>query len=162
MSNPQTLAPDTQQHEFHHVHMSYTTYTCLTPQPDVVILSRSTKTVIMLELTVPLEDRSHLAFDRKSSKYSAVVTACEESGFNAHLFPIEVGCLGCSPHSLFHCLEALGLPKSTARQLHTECSRVAQRCSYIIFLGHGIKPWQEMSHLYYIDPLALPPLAVYT
>ena len=46
-------------------------------RPDVVILSRSTKTVIMLELTVPLEDRSHLAYDRKSSKYSALVTACE-------------------------------------------------------------------------------------
>ena len=117
-------------------------------RPDVVILSRSTKTVIMLELTVPLEDRSHLAYDRKSSKYSALVTACEESGFKAHLFPIEVGCLGYSPHSLLHCLEALGLPKSTARQLRTECSRVARRCSYIIFLRRGIKPWQEMSRLY--------------
>ena len=61
-------------------------------RPDVVILSPSTKTVIMLELTVPLEDRSHLAYDRKSSKYSALVTVFEESGFKAHLFPIEVGC----------------------------------------------------------------------
>ena len=58
------------------------------------VLSRSNNvTVIMLELTVPLEDRSHLAYDRKSSKYSALVTAYEESGFKAH-FLIEVGCLG--------------------------------------------------------------------
>ena len=117
-------------------------------RPDIVILSWSTKTVIMLELTVPLEDRSYLAYDRKSSKYSALVTVCEESGFKAHLFPIELGCLGYSPHSLLHCLEALGLPKSTAQQLRTECSRVARRCSYIIFLRRGIKPWQEMSRLY--------------
>ena len=31
VSNPQALAPDTQQHEYHHIHMSNTTYTCLTP-----------------------------------------------------------------------------------------------------------------------------------
>ena len=74
-------------------------------RPDVVILSRSTKTVIMLELTVPLEDRSHLAHDRKSSKYSALVSACEESGFKAHLFPIEVGCLGYSPIPYFTALK---------------------------------------------------------
>ena len=61
-------------------------------RPDVVIISRSTETVIMLELTVLLEDR-------KSFKYSALVNACEESGFKAHLFPIEVGCLGYSLHS---------------------------------------------------------------
>ena len=48
-------------------------------RPDVVIFSWSTKTVVMLELTVLLEDRSHLAYDRKSSKYSALVTTCEES-----------------------------------------------------------------------------------
>ena len=84
------------------------------------------------------------------SNYSALVTACEEStsGFKAHLFPIEVGCLRYSPNSLLHCLEAFGLPKSTARQLRTQCSRVARRCSCIIFLRRGIKPSQEMSRLY--------------
>ena len=48
-------------------------------------------------------------------------------------FPIEVGCLGYSPHSLLHCLEAFGLPKSTARQLRPEWSRVTWRCSYTSF-----------------------------
>ena len=41
-----------------------------TLRPDVVIYSRTKKIVIMLELTVPLEDRSHLAHDRKTSKYA--------------------------------------------------------------------------------------------
>ena len=74
-------------------------------RPDIVTLSRSAKRVIMLELTVPLEDRSHLAYDRKSSKYSTLVTACEESGFKAHQFPIEVGCLGSSPIPYFNALK---------------------------------------------------------
>ena len=45
-------------------------------RPDVVLFSRSSKTIVLLELTVPLEDNVHQAHDRKTSKYSAFVTAC--------------------------------------------------------------------------------------
>ena len=65
--------------------------------------------IVLLELTVPL-DNVHLAHDRITSKYSALVTACEESGFKTHMFALEVGCLGYCPHSFLHCFEALRLP----------------------------------------------------
>ena len=55
-------------------------------RPDVVLFSRSSKTIVLLELTVPLEDNVHLAHDRKTTKYSALVTACEENGFKTHMF----------------------------------------------------------------------------
>ena len=60
-------------------------------RPDVVFFSRSSKTIILLELTVPQEDNVHLAHDRKTTKYSALVTACEENGFKTHMFALEVG-----------------------------------------------------------------------
>ena len=75
-------------------------------RPDVVLFSRSSKTIVLLELTVPLEDNVHLAHDRKTTKYSALVTACEENGFKTHMFALEVGCLGYCPHSFLHCFEA--------------------------------------------------------
>ena len=50
-------------------------------RPDVVLFSRPSKTIVFLELTLPLEDNVHLAHERKTSKYSALVTACEENGF---------------------------------------------------------------------------------
>ena len=112
-------------------------------RPDVVIYSRKTKTIIMLELTVPIEDRVHIAHDLKTSKYAELATTCEGNGFRVHLFPIEVGCLGFCPHSILDALEALGLPKSTARQIRTECSRVALRCSYVIFLRRNAPDWGE-------------------
>ena len=87
-----------------------------TLRPDVVMFSQSKKTVVILELTVPLEDNSGSAHDRKTTKYSALVSACEENGYRTHFFALEVGYLGFCPHSLLHCFEALGLPKSTARQ----------------------------------------------
>ena len=58
-------------------------------RPDVVLFSRSSKTIVLLELTVPLEDNVHLAHDRKTTKYSALVTACEENGFKTHMFALS-------------------------------------------------------------------------
>ena len=72
-------------------------------RPDVVLFSPSSKTIVLLELTVPLEDNVHQAHDRKTTKYSALVTACEENGFKTHMFALEVGCLGYCPHSFLHC-----------------------------------------------------------
>ena len=94
-------------------------------RPDVELFSRSSKTIVLLELTVPREDNVHLAHDRRSSKYSALVKACEENGFKTHMFALEVGCLGYCPHSFLHCFEALGLPKSAARQMRSEASKTA-------------------------------------
>ena len=89
-------------------------------RPDVVLFSRSSKTVALLEPTVRLEDNLHLAHDRKTTKYSAFVMACKENGFKTHLFALEVGCLGYCPHSFLHCFEALRLPKPAARQIRSK------------------------------------------
>ena len=63
-------------------------------RPEVVLFSRFSKTIVLLELTLPLEDYINLANDRKTMKYSALVTACEENCFKTDLFTLEVGCLG--------------------------------------------------------------------
>ena len=115
-----------------------------TLRPDVVIYSRTEKIVIMLELTVPLEDRSHLAHDRKTSKYAPLAPTCEENGFTTHVFALEVGCLGFCTHTFLTCFDALGLPKSSARQIRTECARVALRCSYLLYLRRGIALWNDL------------------
>ena len=112
-------------------------------RPDIVIYSCTKKIVVMLELTVPLEDRSHLAHERKTSKYASLARTCEENGFTTHFFALEVGCLGFCPHSFLTCLEALGLPKSLARKIRTECARVALRCSYLLYLRRGISNWNQ-------------------
>ena len=119
-----------------------------TLRPDGVFYSLSTKTVIVLERTVPLEDRVHAAHDRKKSKYIPLASTCEENGFRVHLIPIEVGCLGYCPHSLLQSLKMLGLPRSSARHIRTECSRVALRCSYLLYLRREIREWNTQQVLY--------------
>ena len=107
-------------------------------RPDVVLFSHSSKTTVLLELTVPQEENVHQAHDRKTTKYSALVTACEENGFKTHMFALEVGCLGYCPHSFLHCFEALGLPKLAARQIRSEASKTALRSLYVLFLHRGM------------------------
>ena len=117
-------------------------------RPDIVIFSISRKTVVMLELTVPLEDNISAAHKRKEENYEDLVSSCEQNGYKTHFFAVEVGCLGYCPHSLLHCFESLGLPKSTARQIRSEASRTALRSSYILFLRRGIPTWGNLKALY--------------
>ena len=99
-------------------------------RPDIIIYSCTKKIIVMLELTVPLENSSYLAHERKTSKYASLARTCEEMVLQHISLLLEVGCLGFCPHS---CLEALGLPKSSAHKIRTECARMAQRPTSSIF-----------------------------
>ena len=116
-----------------------------TQRPDIVIFSRSKKAVHLIELTVPLEDRVTAGHSRKENRYAALVQQCSENGWFARCFAVEVGCLGYVSPSLIHCLESLGIPSSTSRKLRNEYSRVAHRCSYVLFLRRKCTEWSSQS-----------------
>lgn len=116
-------------------------------RPDIVIFSRTLKTVILIELTVPLEDRTSLAHDRKMSRYASLCTLCTENGWRCSLYAVEVGCLGFVSLSLLQCFENLGFSRSLARRVRNECSRVALRCSYLLFLRRQIPAWSTLDPL---------------
>ena len=101
--------------------------------------------VLLVELTVPLEDRVAAGHTRKENRYAGLVQQCTENGWFARCFAVEVGCLGYVSPSLFHCLESLGIPSSTSRKLRNECSRVAHRCSYVLFLRRSCVDWTSWS-----------------
>ena len=116
-----------------------------TQRPDIVIFSRSKKAVLLVELTVPLEDRVAAGHTRKENRYAGLVQQCTENGWFARCFAVEVGCLGYVSPSLLHCLDSLGIPSSTSRKLRNECSRVAHRCSYVLFLRRNCVDWSSWS-----------------
>ena len=116
-----------------------------TQRPDIVIFSRSKKAVLLVELTVPLEDRVAAGHTRKENRYAGLVQQCTENGWFARCFAVEVGCLGYVSPSLLHCLDSLGIPSSTSRKLRNECSRVAHRCSYVLFLRRNCVDWTSWS-----------------
>ena len=66
---------------------------------------------------------------------------CESNGWHATHFPEKMSCRGFVAFSLTCCLKDLGFPTYWAKRVRNECSRVAQRCSYLLYLRRSIREW---------------------
>ena len=84
---------------------------------------------------------------RKTDRYSALLATCENNGWHATHFPVEVGSRGWVAHSLLACLQKLGFSASWRKKVRRECSRVALRCSYLLYLRRSIKTWNSFNEL---------------
>ncbi|XP_062283087.1 uncharacterized protein LOC133987658 [Scomber scombrus] len=87
-----------------------------TLRPDIVLVSESTKQAVLLELTVPWEDRLEEAFERKLSKYTGLVSNCQQAGWRARCFPVEVVCRGFAARSLARAFSSLGFEGERKRR----------------------------------------------
>ncbi|XP_061733213.1 uncharacterized protein LOC133536595 [Nerophis ophidion] len=105
-----------------------------TLRPDIVLTSVASKQVILLELTVPWEDRMEEANERKSAKYSQLVEECRSNGWRAMCRPVEVGCRGFVGKSLCRAYRMLGITGASqqrAMKLVTDAAEVASRWLWI-------------------------------
>ncbi|XP_056097411.1 uncharacterized protein LOC130076370 [Rhinichthys klamathensis goyatoka] len=105
-----------------------------TLRPDIVLTSEASKQVILLELTVPWEDRMEEANERKRAKYSQLVEGCRSNGWRAICQPFEVGCRGFVGHSLCRAYKMLGITGASQRRaikLATDAAEVASRWLWI-------------------------------
>jgi len=57
-------------------------------RPDMVLLSRRTKTIIVAELTEPWEDRLAISHQLKEAKYRDLIDEALCKGWHATLYPI--------------------------------------------------------------------------
>lgn len=62
--------------------------------PDIVMWSNSSKTVLLVELTIPWEAGMEAAWERKRLKYDDLAAECREAGWKTIIYPVEVGCCG--------------------------------------------------------------------
>jgi len=111
-------------------------------RPDIVIYSPSLCTVIMIELTCPIEDNIEGAYaSSKRGRYAELERECIANGWSPHLFTVVVGSRGYCAGSVRDCLLELGLDKAQANKTVTEASRTASRCSYLIYTRRNVKEW---------------------
>ncbi|XP_030004234.1 uncharacterized protein LOC115429122 [Sphaeramia orbicularis] len=115
-----------------------------TLRPDIVILSEATKQAVLLELTVPWEDRIEEAFERKLSKYTGLISDCQQAGWKARCFPVEVGCRGFAAQSLARAFSNLGIEGESRRRAIRNATEAAERASRWLWLKRG-KPWSHGS-----------------
>ena len=110
-------------------------------RPDIVIWSKRSKQVIIVELTVPWEDRVEEAYERKRAKYQDLQLECAEAGWKCWSFPVEVSARGFPAHSLWRMMSMLGLKGVQKRSLARRASEAAERGSCWLWLRSGDRQW---------------------
>ncbi|XP_062872774.1 uncharacterized protein LOC134334411 [Trichomycterus rosablanca] len=111
-------------------------------RPDVVLTSESTKQVVLVELTVPWEDRVEEANERKRAKYSELVAECRSKGWKARCEPVEVGCRGFAGQSLPRTLKLLGVKGQLCRKAIRNIIEAAEKASRWLWIRRG-DPWSS-------------------
>jgi hypothetical protein len=98
-------------------------------RPDVVIWSTATKQAMLLELTVPWEDRIGEAYERKTLKYQELVQECQQNGWKIWFFAVEVGCRGFVGQSMWKALRSMGIIGTARKKLIGQLCREAEAAS---------------------------------
>ena len=81
----------------------------ITLRPNIVMWSESIRSVAMVELTVPWEERVEEAHHSKKTKYEGLQQECIDNRWRAWVIPVEVGCRGFPAQSLWSALRLLGV-----------------------------------------------------
>lgn len=100
-------------------------------------MSASKKHVLLLELTVPWEDRIEEANERKQSKYQELVEQCRWAGWKAECKPIEVGCRGFAGRSLCKVYTQLGMTGAAKKKAIRASMEAAEKASRWLWLKRG-------------------------
>ena len=112
-----------------------------TLRPDIVIWSTASKQVLLIELTVPWEERIELAYERKRTKYDDLKEQCEKAGWSTWCAPIEVGCRGFVGKSVWKMSKLLGIKGTARKKLSRLCEETTERASNWIWLKRNEKRW---------------------
>ena len=100
---------------------------------DIVIFSNRTRKIIMWELTLPREENTEEAHERKKLKYE-LVELSKNNGWKAKCTPIEVGSRGFVARSLSKALSDIGLTGSKKRKVINKIIKTAERSANWLWL----------------------------
>lgn len=124
--------------------LSFPTHIAVTnKRPDIVLHSLSKRIVVLIELTVPIEDNIGGAYaSSKAPRYESLLNECAANGWAPYFFSITVGSRGYCAGSLRDCLIQLGFNKPEANKTVREASLTASRCSYLIYCRRYARDWE--------------------
>ena len=115
-------------------------------KPDLVILSRSEKSIFLLELTCSFETNIEAANIRKMTRYSALKSDLEDKGWKCHLIPFEVGSRGYISRSnklnLMNTFLSNRLKPNVFKCVR-DMSKISLLCSFSIFHAYTQPTWTD-------------------
>ncbi len=116
--------------------------------PDMVIVNRNSKTIVIIELTIPSEQIIRNAHDRKIDRYSSLILDLQELNYDAKLFCIEIWSRGliteenkCNIQTIVKLISGNKSQKNMCKKLLKELSKRAILGSYTIFYSKYDHDW---------------------
>jgi hypothetical protein len=117
-------------------------------RPDIILWSRMSRRVLLVELTCPAEEGIRAAQIKKETRYFKLLqNITENTSWSPELLTIEVGARGLVAGSTFRTFVRLGFLASEANSLCKTLSTVVARCSYAIYLAHNSRVWSHNADL---------------
>ena len=110
-------------------------------RPDICIFSRLRRRVVLLELTVPMEDRCTESATIKTRRYRNLASDIASNNWLCDFFSVEVGSRGNDAASLGRCLSSLGFSRKERQTLQRLACDTSRRSSYYIFLKRNDPLW---------------------
>lgn len=102
-------------------------------RPDIVLWSQDSKQVVLVELTIPWEERMKEAHKRKLGKYQPLILKSQQKRWKAWNLPVEVGCRGFPRQSLWR-TGMLGIRGSACKNLVGNITSQAEAASRWLWL----------------------------
>ena len=120
-------------------------------RPDIVIIDRAEKKILLFELTVSFEKNIDAAHARKASKYLDLTSDLRTKGWRVECVPFEIGSRGHisqrNKNSIFDTMKKFKI-KIQKKTLIQELSKISLLCSFLIFQAHCQPSWQSPPYLH--------------
>ncbi|XP_052224110.1 uncharacterized protein LOC127839765 [Dreissena polymorpha] len=113
-----------------------------TLRPDIVLWSKTAKRVILVELTVPWEERIDVAYELMKAKYQDLADVCRERGWKTWIFPVEIGCRGFPSQSVWKMFGALGAEGRVRKTTIHALDKTDERSSSWLWLRRSEPNWK--------------------
>ena len=110
-------------------------------RPDMIIYSRSSKQLALVELTVPIEERVEISNELKRTKYAELEVAGRLNGWSVKIWAVEVGSRGFPAASMATFLKQVGCKGSERRQILKQLGSEAEQASATLWRMSHVKEW---------------------
>ena len=110
-------------------------------RPDMILISRSSKRMGVIELTVPNEERIEVSSEMKKTEYAGLQSEGKRNGYAVTVWAVEVGCRGFPATSMASLLKDMGIEGGERKRRLKKIGEAAEKASRSIWNWSRTKEW---------------------
>lgn len=110
-------------------------------RPDMILISRSSRRMGVIELTVPTEERIEVSSELKKAKYAGLQSEGKRNGYEVTVWAVEVGCRGFPASSMASLLKDMGVDGGERKRRLKKIGEAAEMASRSIWNWSRMKDW---------------------